>query len=213
MLSGDEARAGQLAEVEPSMGSSEDWGRLIPAAKESSQLLSLAELVCPTAAPADPDTPRLQPHGDRGRHRGAPGVGTTERPRAAGAALVEDDGLLCRGLDVAGSGSDGALGLDGSLDRLCTDRWMARAIRYAALRYRASEGGTSWPIASSRLHLVQAQRRAVEQAALPHRRRARRRARLYPHQLGNVHRILKDTRVRRMLADEVGLSKTVRPSR
>ena len=56
---------------------------------------------------------------------------------------------------------------------------------------------------------VQALRRRVERLRAPGGGALGVRAKLYPHQVGNAIRVLSDVRVRHLLADEVGLGKTV----
>lgn len=56
---------------------------------------------------------------------------------------------------------------------------------------------------------VQALRRRMERLASPYQGASGVRAQLYPHQLQAVLRVLSDTRIRHLLADEVGLGKTV----
>ena len=56
---------------------------------------------------------------------------------------------------------------------------------------------------------VQALRRKVEQLRSPVFGALGIRAQVFPHQVANVHRILTDVNVRHLLADEVGLGKTV----
>ena len=60
-----------------------------------------------------------------------------------------------------------------------------------------------------KLHGIQALRRRVERLASPYQGATGVRAQFYPHQLQTVLRILRDTQVRHLIADEVGLGKTV----
>ncbi len=59
------------------------------------------------------------------------------------------------------------------------------------------------------IHGVQALRRRVERLSSPYQGATGVRAQFYPHQLQTVLRILRDTQVRHLIADEVGLGKTV----
>ena len=56
---------------------------------------------------------------------------------------------------------------------------------------------------------VQALRRSVEQVGSTLTGALGVRATIYPHQVGNIWRVLSDTRIRHLLADEVGLGKTI----
>lgn len=60
-----------------------------------------------------------------------------------------------------------------------------------------------------KLHGIQGLRRRVERLASPYQGATGVRAQFYPHQLQTVLRILRDTQVRHLIADEVGLGKTV----
>jgi len=59
------------------------------------------------------------------------------------------------------------------------------------------------------LHGVQAVRRRVERLACPIQGASGVRAQFYPHQIQNVQRILCASRVRHLIADEVGMGKTI----
>jgi|GEM_PF-3342729 len=59
------------------------------------------------------------------------------------------------------------------------------------------------------LHGVQAVRRYVERLACPIQGASGVRAQFYPHQIQNVQRILCASRVRHLIADEVGMGKTI----
>lgn len=59
------------------------------------------------------------------------------------------------------------------------------------------------------LHGVQALRRRVERLACPIQGASGVRAQFYPHQIQNVQRILSASRVRHLIADEVGMGKTI----
>ncbi|HBJ37169.1 MAG TPA: hypothetical protein DDZ51_20930, partial [Planctomycetaceae bacterium] len=59
------------------------------------------------------------------------------------------------------------------------------------------------------MHGVQAMRRYVERLACPIQGGSGIRAHFYPHQIQNVQRILSATRVRHLIADEVGMGKTI----
>ena len=61
----------------------------------------------------------------------------------------------------------------------------------------------------TKIHGIQALRRRVERLASPYQGATGVRAQFYPHQLQTVLRILRDTQVRHLIADEVGLGKTV----
>ena len=59
------------------------------------------------------------------------------------------------------------------------------------------------------MHGVQAMRRYVERLACPIQGGSGVRAQFYPHQIQNVQRILTSTRIRHLIADEVGMGKTI----
>ena len=59
------------------------------------------------------------------------------------------------------------------------------------------------------MHGVQAMRRHVERLACPIQGGSGVRAQFYPHQIQNVQRILTSTRIRHLIADEVGMGKTI----
>lgn len=59
------------------------------------------------------------------------------------------------------------------------------------------------------MHGVQAMRRRVELLACPISGASGVRAQFYPHQLQNVQRILTSTRIHHLIADEVGMGKTI----
>lgn len=59
------------------------------------------------------------------------------------------------------------------------------------------------------MHGVQAMRRYVERLACPIQGGSGIRAHFYPHQIQNVQRILSATRIRHLIADEVGMGKTI----
>jgi ATP-dependent helicase HepA len=59
------------------------------------------------------------------------------------------------------------------------------------------------------MHGIQAMRRHVERLACPIQGGSGVRAHYYPHQIQNVQRILAATRIRHLIADEVGMGKTV----
>ena len=59
------------------------------------------------------------------------------------------------------------------------------------------------------MHGIQAMRRHVERLACPIQGGSGVRAHFYPHQIQNVQRILSATCIRHLIADEVGLGKTI----
>jgi hypothetical protein len=136
-----EDRAAELGEVDPSSDPA-TWMRHLQRAKEHSHLLGLSDLLCPTSAASE--LIRL----DYGRMSTADVVeelaGWVKRHRAAlQGRRWEDDEIeaaVSLWLDPTGAVQGG---WQVPLERLTTDRWTARAVRYAALRHRAARSLTS----------------------------------------------------------------------